>query len=931
MKLATWNIGSALGKDPIESILYIVDCVEKADVDVLCLQEVITSGETIDFIEKLREKLSFNYSRFYELSSAHLNSEAMMGVAILSRYNILDSYEIKLTNPNISFTKNGKIIKSDNKGFLVIEIIYKGKRVKIVTGHMLPFHSLGSDSKEYKYLYQEMYSKVKTFCAGDPFVLCGDFNSSKLRKIINNIYVDMTSVFDEATRYNGKQNDYIFISKDWVYNSHNINMNEYDHFLCTCEIDLKSEDKINILHLSDIHYLSNDFTIDEKTKLSKVKESDIRKRLFFSKIKNISEEIDYVIVSGDITTGGKREGFVEFNNFVRSMQESKILPPSNHFVIVPGNHDVGKDNRWEAFSEILEGNFTRPWIEDLDRSIHELVEVFTSYFENEKKDIFGYIEDKSTLEKVHFPFVLDLDKHILIYCFNSSSISRTNILLDGNDEKFVTELKSKTSINKDAKHLLNILEKELMIDPARVDPQEILLFEEIIKIIESKIDLSIFYKIAVLHHHITTISCAEEIKKFDSIVNAGILKKTITDKNFQIIIHGHKHCADIFYDTAIANHKQGLVISGGTIFGYPNGKQNGFYLHTLNNKIISSKYIYLDERKKPDNITTKLNGDTLFQNSLDLADIYKKVEDRIIQHINREIIDGQEYIGWSKNIEDRKVGVISSVYGLLILEMIGSHKKYYLNNKNNLIDSLWKFRHTGGGWGAVSQITNCGAPEATAWVVLALYTVNSSLYKKALEDLYRILERMHESINSNFTLSLIINILCKVDPNSKFIDEFCEKLLDSAIKRDEKIKFWCSKCKNNYVRKIEPSIIHTASAVIALYNCQEAGIISRDLQNELSGTREILLDKSLWKNTYEAISIQIGSKEDSLIVHYYTIAWVLKALLLMENFVDYSIIQEIVDRILMDFRNGYWDYEGCFYIWTIYDALTALEVYMLKR
>ncbi len=931
MRLATWNIGSALGKDACKSIEYIVQNIEKNLIDVLCLQEVVTSSENVDFINELKKKLSFKYCSFYELSSAHLEDNTMIGIAILSKYSIEESFEIKLTNPNIVFNKNGKSMRSDDKGFLVTEIFYKGKKIKIVTGHMLPFHSLGSDSKKYGHLYREMYSKVKTFCNGFPFILCGDFNSSKLESLVKELSIDMSNVFHEATRYNGNQNDYIFVSKEWICKSYRIDMNEYDHFLCVCEVELKSETDLNILHLSDLHYLSQDFFIDEKSKLSKVRENDIRKRLFSEKIFSFSEQIDYVIVSGDITSCGQKEGLMQFEQYVRKMQDSKVFPPSNHFVIVPGNHDVGKDNnRWDGFVELLGGSFVRPWIEDIDINPHDLLVKFSELFENEINDIFGFINDKVTLEKVHFPFLLDINNHMFIYAFNSSSISRTNIILNDKDEDFIKKIKSK-KMSRDVRQLLNILENELQIDPSRVEPQELYLFDEFVKMIEMKLDLSTFYKIAVLHHHTTTISCTEEIKKFDTIVNAGILKKTLSDKGFQIIMHGHKHNPDIFYDTAIENHKKMLVISGGTIFGYPNRKENGFYVHTVKENILYSKFIYLNEHKKVDNVVTKLSGDMDIKYGLTLENIYKNVEYRVVQHINTEIIEGKEYVGWSKNIEERKVGVISTVYGLLILEKLRSNAKYYVQKKEELINSLWQFRHERGGWGAVSQITNTGAPEATAWVVFALFMVKSPLYKNALVDLYEILERMKDKINSNFTLGLIIIILCKVDPNSKFIPDYCERLLDSAIKKDGKIKFWCSKCKEDLIRKIEPSIVHTACAIIALYNSQESGIISKDLQNELSDTREILLNRNFWGNTQEAISIQIGSKEDSLIVHYYTIAWILKALLQMNNFIDASSIQEVVNLLLKDYKNGYWDYEGNFYIWTMYDALTALEAYFLKK
>ena len=929
MRLATWNIGSALGQDIYKSIEYIAENAEKNSIDILCLQEVITSGN-INFIIELQKKLSFKYMKFYELSSAHLGDDSMMGIAILSKYSIIDSYEVKLTNPNIVFNKNGKCIHSDDKGFLITKILYKGVMVKVVTGHMLPFHSLGSDSKEYKSIYQEMYSKVKTFCDGSPYVLCGDFNSSKLQLLVKDMYNDLLNVFCEPTRYNGKQNDYIFVSKEWLCKSYRIDMNEYDHFLCVCEVELKSQSNLNILHLSDIHFLSDDYTIDEKTRLSGVKESDIRKSLFLEKIKNIPEEINYVIVSGDITTNGKIEGIEQFNKFVSTMQHDNILPSSNRFVIVPGNHDVGKDNRWSGFSQLLGGNFIRPWIKELDKGSHDLLEYFSEYFETQKQSVFGFVEDTVTMDKIHFPFLLDIKNNIFIYAFNSSSISRTEIILDKNDEELIKRVKSKKT-NADVTRLLEILETELQIDPARVDPQELFLFDEFVKRIEKEIDLSTYYKIAVLHHHTTTISCAEEIKKFDNITNAGMLKKKVSDKGFQIVMHGHKHSADIFFDTAIDNHKKLMVISGGTVFGYPNGKENGFYMHTINNNIMYSRYEYLNGHINSDNIITKLNGDTDLEYGLSLSDIYQSIEHTVLQHINKETIDSKEYIGWSKNIEDNKVGVISTVYGLLILEMLKSNAKYYVQKKEELIKSLWQFRHINGGWGAVSQITPNGAPEATAWVVLALYSVKSPLYRTALVDLYEILERMKDSINSNFTLGLIVNILCEVDPNSKFIPEYCEKLLNSAIKEDGKIKYWCNKCIDNYNRKIEPSIVHTSCAIIALYNSQKRGIISRDLKSELGNTREVLLDKSLWKNTQEWISIQIGNKEDSLIVHYYTIAWVLKALLQMDNYVDNSIIRDAVNILLRDYKNGYWIYEGNYYIWTIYDALTALQTYLLKK
>ena len=268
MKIATWNIGSALKYDFDESIKYIAENAEKNSVDILCLQEVVTSGSTRNFINELKKELGFNFSSYYELSSAHLeNQNINLGIAILSKYRILNSYNFNITNPQIVYNKKGREIKSDNKGFLASDIEFNGKTIKVFTGHMLPFHSLGSDSREYQYLYKEMYAKVKSLSNNDFCVLCGDFNSSKLEELIPEITSEMFNVFNSPTRYNGAQNDYIYLSHDLESKYFSVNMNDYDHFLCVCDIEIKNNEYINILHLSDIHFLSKDYRIDEKGKL----------------------------------------------------------------------------------------------------------------------------------------------------------------------------------------------------------------------------------------------------------------------------------------------------------------------------------------------------------------------------------------------------------------------------------------------------------------------------------------------------------------------------------------------------------------------------------------------------------------------------------------------------------------------------------------
>lgn len=925
MRLATWNIGSAV-RNIEDSIEQIKESVERNSIDIICFQEAITSGDNGKFLETVKNELGYEYLSYFELSSAHIDETTMMGVAILSRYQIIDYQRILLSNPHLEIQKGDNIIYSDDKGFLCVEIIYKGKNIRVLTGHMLPFHSFGSDSALHKDVYVEMYSKIKPYCKGIPSIICGDFNSSKLTSIIPDLSIDFQNTFIKPTRYNGNQNDYIFASTDWdVENNHIEALATFDHFLCIVEVDLKSHNDISILHLSDIHYGSPDYSIDQKTLLPNVKESDIRTTEFYHSIESIKDSINYVVVTGDITTKGDINGYSQFNIFVKSMQEKGIFPNNKHFVIVPGNHDTDREKKWTIYDNVLGGHVVRPWLSKRDMDVNELIRKFSEV----EGDIWGYSIDANTGDEIHYPILLDTHNHVLIYCFNSSSISQSTIELPQKDKELIDRIKA-SRMNKDVKRLVTLLEEELKVDPARIDPQELVLFRRIMSLLENKIDLTTYYKIAVFHHHITNISCNEEIKKFDEILNGGQLKRELVERNFQILLHGHKHNPDVFYDSAIASHRPLLVVAGGTIFGYTTVK-HGYYLHKLKNNTMTSLFISLEKEYENKETINKLGGDLYYKNGLFLSDIYQKVENVVTQHINEEKIQDRVYCGWSKNIENKRVGSISTAYGILILESLGAKSNYYRRKKQLILDSLWSFRHINGGWGAVSQITNTGAPEATTWIALAFYRAHSDKYKDALKDLYNILDRMQDTINSNFTFALIIIVLCELDPNSKWITICCEKLLDSAVMEKNQIHYWCTKCKPDLSYKLEPSSIHTSIAIIALYKAQKIGAISRNLKEELKRPYELLTRKEMWNNRREAISIQIGEKEDSLIVDYYTVSWILRAIMYKEDYIDLSIIQDLLNKIIDDYRNGYWNYDGVYYIWTIYDALSAINDVILMK
>lgn len=92
----------------------------------------------------------------------------------------------------------------------------------------------------------------------------------------------------------------------------------------------RTDRPLRVLHLSDLH-----FTADAvpETRLQWL-DDDIRKGKWLD-----GGELDYVIISGDMTHQGSAEGFRQASEFVSLLVERFQLT-AERFVLVPGNHDV---------------------------------------------------------------------------------------------------------------------------------------------------------------------------------------------------------------------------------------------------------------------------------------------------------------------------------------------------------------------------------------------------------------------------------------------------------------------------------------------------------------------------------------------------------------------------------------------------------------
>jgi len=311
-----------------------------------------------------------------------------------------------------------------------------------------------------------------------------------------------------------------------------------------------------ILHLTDLHLGSAglDPLGDYKSDFVPVSERVTRHGVFASTLSALSRylietdcTIDALLISGDVTYANGIEGFQALAATLEELGDR--LPPPERIVVVPGNHDV----KWG----------TAP-------SSPERYENFLTYVRRR-----GYVTPVLEGIDLHAPpperhqLLLDGGK-VQIVPLNSSNycgvVAPFKYLAD-NQWKAIEASSSVPN--------LPLLTKEInslrSYDAARLSPQQL---QAVSTMIESArpAEKAGTIRVALLHHHLLPVSTSEEVKPFESIVNLGALRNFLVANEFNVVLHGHKHTGNAFWDTMTPFAPTGtepsgriLVISGSTI------------------------------------------------------------------------------------------------------------------------------------------------------------------------------------------------------------------------------------------------------------------------------------------------------------------------------------------------------------------------------
>ncbi len=245
MRIATWNIGGGFVSSnsdlefDIENIGYFIRELKGINPDIVCFQEIHVSKEN-DQPKIIAKELGLGFVSTEIIADSHLKDGEQLSLSIVSKYPIISSKFRQLKNPNLQMIWRGKKALSHDKGFLEVQISYNKQNIRILCGHMVPFHKfhrnfLEDDFKQIRIQIEEIIREKNM-----PTIILADMNFEDTEKLIPRVFrQNYNSILSNIpTTPKNKILDKILISKEWICTNANICKGKADHYLCYADVKL---------------------------------------------------------------------------------------------------------------------------------------------------------------------------------------------------------------------------------------------------------------------------------------------------------------------------------------------------------------------------------------------------------------------------------------------------------------------------------------------------------------------------------------------------------------------------------------------------------------------------------------------------------------------------------------------------------------------
>lgn len=226
LKVASFNISGGfyggdesteyLDREAVESydnkfLNEIIKIINENDLDLICFQEIITT-EKVKYIKKIVDETNLKYSVEFELSPCNIIKDTDCGLAILSKYPIINCEKGKFTNPMLSkTTSSGKTYYTFDKGYIICDVDVDGNVIKVLTHHGFPFRRFNSTPEENKLTFKEFDDIIKN---KNIDIITGDFNADNFMMMMDYTNTNYVRTINQVTTVDGKMFDDILLKRN---------------------------------------------------------------------------------------------------------------------------------------------------------------------------------------------------------------------------------------------------------------------------------------------------------------------------------------------------------------------------------------------------------------------------------------------------------------------------------------------------------------------------------------------------------------------------------------------------------------------------------------------------------------------------------------------------------------------------------------------
>jgi exonuclease III len=218
LKIATWNISEGIsetcdlahdsGKGNVyqetQLVKSVVDNINKYNLEIVCFQEFPTdvAGDEI-LKQKIIENTDLKYYSILATSPSYLFQGGHAGVAIFSKYPILNEQKTYFKNPMLTkVSKSRATYTSFDKGIIYAQIKKDNILYDIVTGHAIAFFPFDKKETDYPDSYQPLADLICELSKhNEKLIVVGDFNTDNLFALIPEINNKVEDILIGPTTY----------------------------------------------------------------------------------------------------------------------------------------------------------------------------------------------------------------------------------------------------------------------------------------------------------------------------------------------------------------------------------------------------------------------------------------------------------------------------------------------------------------------------------------------------------------------------------------------------------------------------------------------------------------------------------------------------------------------------------------------------------